>query len=182
MPPSAVRTVRDLLFWQYAKIIAQSAGMGKEGYPFIMDRFKKLQGGQINWSGSIHEYIREREQPDICLFCGADRDLSYDHLVPRSRGGPDSADNVVMACRSCNSSKGARGLFEWVQLEGKDGLPPIAEGKYLKLLYTLHEGRGTLDAGRDDLVRLCDGCEVGHLCKQRTLTVYCLESILGRPP
>jgi hypothetical protein len=29
MPPKAVRNLRDLLYWQYAKIIAESAGLGK---------------------------------------------------------------------------------------------------------------------------------------------------------
>ena len=36
MPPKAVRTLRDLLFWQYAKIISESAGFGKSNYGFIM--------------------------------------------------------------------------------------------------------------------------------------------------
>ncbi len=43
-PPPAIRSVRDLIYWQYAKIIADSAGMGKRNYRFVMNRFKKLQG------------------------------------------------------------------------------------------------------------------------------------------
>jgi len=43
MPPSAVRTLRDLIFWQYAKIISESAGFGKRSFGFVMNRFKKLQ-------------------------------------------------------------------------------------------------------------------------------------------
>jgi len=34
MPPAAVRTMNDLMYWQYAKIIAESAGMGKRKWPF----------------------------------------------------------------------------------------------------------------------------------------------------
>jgi hypothetical protein len=70
MPPTAVKTVQDLLFWQYSKIIAESAGMGKRNYGFVMDRFKKLQRGEINWSTSIREYVREREEPNRCIYCG----------------------------------------------------------------------------------------------------------------
>lgn len=55
MPPSAVKTLRDLIFWQYAKIISQSADFGKTNYRFIMSRFKKLQSGEITWSSSIRE-------------------------------------------------------------------------------------------------------------------------------
>ncbi|MGC8657384.1 MAG: hypothetical protein ACP5UL_06550 [Thermoplasmata archaeon] len=43
MPPSAVKNVKDLIYWQYAKIIAGSSSIGKTNYRFIMERFKKLQ-------------------------------------------------------------------------------------------------------------------------------------------
>ncbi len=46
MPPAVVKTVRDLIYWQYAKIIAESAGMGKKDYGFVMNKFKQLRGGQ----------------------------------------------------------------------------------------------------------------------------------------
>jgi len=180
MPPSAVKTIRDLIYWQYAKIISESAGAGKKQFPFVMNRFKKLQSGEIEWSGSIREYIRERELPNQCIYCGSTKDLSYDHLIPRNCGGPDTPDNVVMACKSCNSSKGDKGVYEWFKLDRRYELPRIAEGKYLKLLYRLHSEKGTLDAGRTDIERLCKECEIGHVCEESALTVYCLESILQR--
>jgi 5-methylcytosine-specific restriction endonuclease McrA len=40
----------------------------------------------------------------VCQYCGA-RAESIDHVVPRSRGGTHSWDNVVAACRRCNSRK-----------------------------------------------------------------------------
>ena len=39
-----------------------------------------------------------------CQYCGARAD-SIDHVVPRSRGGADTWDNVVAACRPCNVRK-----------------------------------------------------------------------------
>jgi len=178
MPPSAVKTVRDLIYWQYAKIVSHSAGAGKKKYGFIMDRFKKLQSGDMEWSGSIREYIKERETPNECIYCGSTEKPSWDHLIPVSRGGPNIPDNMVMACQSCNSSKGSKGVYEWRGLKEKDNVHRIAEGKYLKLLYQLHEEGGTLDAGRNDIERLCDPCDIGYLCEEAALTVYCLESIL----
>jgi 5-methylcytosine-specific restriction endonuclease McrA len=180
MPPSAVKTIRDLIFWQYAKIISESAGYRKDNYRFIMSRFKKLQSGEIEWSSSIREYIRERESPTECIYCGAKTDLCYDHLIPRTRGGPDTPDNVVMACRGCNSSKANKGVYEWFELDWRDAVPRIAEGKYLKLLYPLHDERGTLNISRAELESLCAVCEVGYLCDETELTVYCLESVLGK--
>jgi hypothetical protein len=178
MPPGAVKTIRDLIYWQYGKIISESAGAGKKDFPFVMNRFKKLQSGEIEWSGAIREYILERETLNQCIYCGSAENLSYDHLIPRSRGGPDIPDNVVMACRSCNSSKGAQGVYEWFRLDRRYELPRIVEGKYLKLLYQLHEQKGTLDYGRANIEKLCKRCELGSLCDETELTVYCLESVM----
>ena len=85
-----------------------------------------------------------------------------------------------MACKSCNSSKGDRGVFEWFGLERKDKLPRIVEGKYLKLLYELHGKNRTLGKGIDTLHELCEICEVGYLCEETKFTVFCLESVLKR--
>ena len=39
-----------------------------------------------------------------CQYCGAAAE-NLDHVIPRSRGGPHSWDNVVAACRPCNARK-----------------------------------------------------------------------------
>ena len=49
-----------------------------------------------------------------CAYCGATGDMSLDHVVPLSRGGTHEIDNLLPACRSCNSSKGAKLLEEWL--------------------------------------------------------------------
>jgi 5-methylcytosine-specific restriction endonuclease McrA len=46
-----------------------------------------------------------------CQYCGGSAD-SIDHVVPRSRGGLHVWDNVVAACRRCNTAKGDRMLHE----------------------------------------------------------------------
>ncbi|MEM6481637.1 MAG: HNH endonuclease [Pseudomonadota bacterium] len=45
-----------------------------------------------------------------CQYCGATGDLTFDHVVPRSRGGTTTWENVVAACGRCNLKKGARSL------------------------------------------------------------------------
>ena len=47
-----------------------------------------------------------------CVYCGAPA-TTYDHVIPISRGGSDTADNMVVACVSCNPSKGNRTPEEW---------------------------------------------------------------------
>lgn len=41
-----------------------------------------------------------------CQYCGSKEDLTVDHLIPRSRGGRSVWDNLVTACKPCNSRKG----------------------------------------------------------------------------
>lgn len=45
-----------------------------------------------------------------CQYCGAKGDLTFDHVVPRARGGVTSWENVVAACAPCNLRKGSRSL------------------------------------------------------------------------
>jgi 5-methylcytosine-specific restriction endonuclease McrA len=46
-----------------------------------------------------------------CQYCGKQpprKDLTVDHILPRSRGGHTSWENVVTACQRCNGHKGSR--------------------------------------------------------------------------
>ena len=43
-----------------------------------------------------------------CQYCGTKSDLTLDHVLPRSRGGEDSWENLVTACNQCNVKKGNR--------------------------------------------------------------------------
>ena len=43
-----------------------------------------------------------------CVYCGTTKDLTIDHVIPRSKGGTESWENLVTACHSCNSKKGNR--------------------------------------------------------------------------
>jgi len=43
-----------------------------------------------------------------CQCCGNDEDLTFDHVVPRSKGGRTTWENVVTACAPCNLLKGGR--------------------------------------------------------------------------
>jgi 5-methylcytosine-specific restriction endonuclease McrA len=178
MPPAAVKTVRDLIYWQYAKIISNSAGEGKENYGFIMNRFKELKSGNIEWSSAIREYVKERQMEGSCVYCGSRGQLTLEHILPRARRGPDAADNAMWICRSCNSSKGAKRLYEWYGLEERNDIPRVAEGKYLKLLYALHEEKGTLDSTPRSL---CPRCDLGERCPvPGKLSVYCLEGTFAK--
>ncbi|MFN3867668.1 MAG: HNH endonuclease [Hyphomicrobiaceae bacterium] len=48
-------------------------------------------------------FLRDRF---TCQYCGCRDDLTFDHVVPRSKGGMTRWDNVVTACAPCNLAKG----------------------------------------------------------------------------
>lgn len=181
MPPPYVNTIREELLYEYAKLISRSAyGALQRG--FITDRFKKLRDGEITISGTIREWEREMELSRECVYCGSTINLTTDHLIPKNKGGDDSADNVVLACQSCNSSRGDKGIFEWLGLKEKDRLHRLVAGKYLKQLLTLHEAAGTSDISKSQLIDLCKRCKLPSVCGQweveYELTCFCLESML----
>lgn len=50
-----------------------------------------------------------------CYWCGVDCRTSYhvDHIVPLSKGGMNTADNICIACAPCNLSKGDKMADDW---------------------------------------------------------------------
>lgn len=48
-------------------------------------------------------FLRDRFE---CQYCGSPHELTFDHVVPRSKGGLTTWDNVVAACSACNLKKG----------------------------------------------------------------------------
>lgn len=47
-----------------------------------------------------------------CQYCGSPKNLTLDHVVPRSKGGKTSWSNLVTACQPCNTRKGDRNPHE----------------------------------------------------------------------
>lgn len=78
------------------------------------------------------------------MYYGASQPLQWDHVVPRSHGGPDTIDNLVRACARCNRCKGDQDLIAWYRRRDEQ-VPGLALGKYLKLLLERHGELGTLD-------------------------------------
>ena len=58
------------------------------------------------------KHIREKWKYK-CAYCGSDKELTIDHVVPRSKGGTDFTKNVVCCCHSCNQSKSHTPWEEW---------------------------------------------------------------------
>jgi len=49
-----------------------------------------------------------------CAYCGSTEKLTLDHVVALSKGGAHAESNLLVACKSCNSSKGVKPVAEWL--------------------------------------------------------------------
>lgn len=60
-----------------------------------------------------------------CVYCGYDnvKNLTIDHVIPTSKGGKNKWDNVVTACKSCNSEKADLDIEEWGKTDPKPKRP-----------------------------------------------------------
>lgn len=54
-------------------------------------------------------FLRDRFQ---CQYCGSREDLTFDHLIPRCRGGQTTWENVITACSPCNLRKSHKSCRE----------------------------------------------------------------------
>jgi len=73
---------------------------------------------------SLKSYIRPSRNPAFtrfnvflrdrfeCQYCGDTDDLTFDHLIPRSKGGQTVWENVLAACSPCNLLKGSKSCAE----------------------------------------------------------------------
>mgnify|MGYP001237079429 FL=1 len=69
---------------------------------------------------ALKSFIKPRSNPNFtrfnvflrdkfsCQYCGSNEELTFDHLLPRSKGGKTDWENVVTACSACNVKKGGR--------------------------------------------------------------------------
>jgi 5-methylcytosine-specific restriction endonuclease McrA len=166
MPDRDVKTIRDLIYYQYAKIIAKSAfhepdgqSAKKKHYGFIKETFRKMQNGQMSWSTITREDWQLVEAEKKCAYCGTEELLAKEHIVPKSlKIKPECAQcdaiqgihNQVWACQGCNSRKGIKGLYQFFREKYPKGnyydlIPELLEKKYLKTIIQCHECTGTLD-------------------------------------
>ena len=61
-----------------------------------------------------------------CQYCGSGDELTFDHVMPRSRGGRTTWENIVTACARCNLAKGGRTPREAAHAPAPPPAPPDA--------------------------------------------------------
>jgi hypothetical protein len=137
-----LHTVKELLFWSYANLaMAHSAVEKKQtkykpvNYMIRAKLFKGLIDGTMSIRTLFDDEKIKLSSGSKCSYCGSTEHLALDHLFARKLGGQDIGDNLIYACRSCNSSKGKKDMMQW--MDSQDLFPPLMVlRRYLKLVIT----------------------------------------------
>ncbi len=144
-------TIGELLHWSYANLAmahsaltAKSEKYGRMQYMIRSRLYSGLNKQTMNIGPLADDERLKMILPQACCYCGSQEFLSVDHLIPTKRGGANSGDNLVWACRSCNSSKCANDALEW--LSQKNQFPSILLlRRYLKLVIEICRERDVMN-------------------------------------
>jgi hypothetical protein len=141
MAKQKIETVRELIYFSYANLAMAHTAVDRKQekygtFNFIISAklFKGLKDGTMNIRTIFHDEKIKLQTGQICNYCGSTEKLALDHIFPQKYGGQDNAENLIFACRTCNSSKGKKDLMEWMAYRGHF-LPLMIIRRYLKLTY-----------------------------------------------
>ena len=134
------KTIREHIAWSYANLARAHAALedGVTKYKVVHHAIRSriyygLLSGKVAMRSLYDDERLKMTIPQACCYCGSTRNLAVDHLVPRIRGGADESDNLIWACRSCNSSKGGKDMLVW--LTGKGAFPSmLILRRYIKIV------------------------------------------------
>lgn len=157
MAKQKIETVRHLIYYSYANLAMAHTAIDKKQEKYEMFNFmiraklfKGLKDGTMNMRTIFDDEKIKLQTGQICNYCGSADKLALDHIFPQKLGGKDDAENLIFACRTCNSSKGKKDLMEWMAFRGHF-LPLMIIRRYLKLTYSYCEQNGLLDKKIDEL-------------------------------
>ncbi|MEG0392751.1 MAG: HNH endonuclease [Anaerovoracaceae bacterium] len=150
MKQKEFKTIGEYFYWNYANMamahFALKNGHCNYGTSDFMIRAKLYKGlttGTMNIA-SLYDDEKYKLNNLSCCYCGSIENLTLDHLIPRFHGGNDSGENIVYACKSCNSSKNKNDLIAWYLKKGQ--FPPILVlRRYLKLVHDFYKENLILD-------------------------------------
>lgn len=155
-----IATVSDLLYWSYANlamahaaVTSQAAKYGRTHFMIRSRLFSGLRKDSMQLGPLADDERLKMILPQSCCYCGSKESLAADHLIPSKKGGANTGDNLVWACRACNSSKCATDVLEW--LGKRQQFPPLLLlRRYLKLAIELSREKCIMDLALSDVPEL----------------------------
>ena len=102
-------------------------------------RDRDRQMGRRNKKQEAERQALLEDYNHACAACGSPLDLEVDHVIPTSKGGPDTYENKQILCHHCNNAKnGTAGIPKFAPRKMVDSCTQIAVNRteFLKLLLT----------------------------------------------
>ncbi len=159
MPCPPNPTLWQHLAWAYANLTMaevavhdRAARYGPKHYMIRARNYREMEQGRLKPGSVVLDQRIRQKLPQQCVYCGSKETTpALDHVVATSAGGADSGDNIVLACRSCNSSKCSRDLFHWWSTT-RPGLPPLFVIRiYIKQAIAYAQANGLNDVPLDQV-------------------------------
>jgi len=146
------KTIKEFLFWSYANLSMATKAVDDNAerytrlhYSIRAKLFKGLMSGEMNPRSMFYDEKVKLQSDKCCVYCGKTRGLQLDHIIPKNKGGKDTGENLVWACRSCNASKNDTDLMEWYGKKGE--FPPLRILRnYMKLVIQYCSDNNIMDA------------------------------------
>ncbi len=162
--PSKERTFANFgeyLYWSYANLqmLHYAVKEGKRKYDrncyMIRSKaFKAYKEGKWKIHDLMEFNISKIQYNNYCWYCGKEMEpsnLTKDHVFPRSKGGDNHMDNIIMVCKTCNSSKGKMDLFKWYSTIRNEWPPINVLAHYLKNIYLYSIDKGLMEKQSEEL-------------------------------
>ena len=130
LAPSVVSRIENIVnliakFFKYFPVTSIAGELNKFDTQKMMNA--EISGTQYQrgalYGFEVREYLLQKYSY-TCVYCQksafrngkpTDIRLEIDHVVPRSKGGSDRVNNLVLACHSCNQNKGNRSVQEFLK-------------------------------------------------------------------
>jgi 5-methylcytosine-specific restriction endonuclease McrA len=150
------KTLGEKLYFSYAQLAMMHStlteGLSRPGKTQFMIRGKLYSGlckGRMDLRDFCDDERLKIDRPQVCWYCGSTSSLSVDHIIPRHKGGASGGENLIPACRTCNSSKGSSDLLEWLARKGQ--FPSLLLlRRYLKMAILFCREKGLMDLPLDE--------------------------------
>jgi 5-methylcytosine-specific restriction endonuclease McrA len=68
---------------------------------------------------------------NVCVYCGEEKRLGPDHVIPLARGGSNYIENILPACKQCNCTKGTKTFEEFLSSHTQEEQEEILTRVYL---------------------------------------------------
>ena len=93
-------TVRELIYWEYAKLVVGRAVGNRQQYAFVNHIYRQFCGQKMSPAAILVENKKLFIEADQCAYCGNSTDLQWEHIIPLAMGGPDNIDNLFIEYRN----------------------------------------------------------------------------------